>query len=366
MIRIIRYILSTVFWQLLFNQIDRINFLTLINNFYTLFMALSTFNIFTTLKDLIFSLIRPGNILTNNNFFRLLSSTPGINIGELTNTRSKRLFWLGFTFSFIVIRWFILFKRLILLPFKLGIYTFLYTISGLDVSWILSWFDIFNFNIPKWVFNQYLSLYNNWINWWNNTGNIKSLTVNKTNYETPNLDESSDNKINKIKLFVIVTAVVLIGVGIWYYYSGGFSGPGSGGNNIVVPNPPAPTSNTPLQPISIIDNQTPTTTTNNTVRTFSNPELAQFAQDRGFRFKPTRYNLLDRLDAQKRSEVETVKENMLSDFISFYGHDNEASTSTSTPIDYRVTRRILTRSSSPTSPTGSDGSDETIRPFNQD
>jgi len=161
------------------------------------------------------------NRLTDNTYFRVIATTLEIPIGHLTDTHSKRVFWLGFVFTLVVYKLFILFKRLILWPFKLGIFTFLYTISGLDMNWLLSWFDVFSLNIPKWVFIQYLSLYNNWINWWNNTGNIKSLSINKTNYETPHLDEDNDRKFNKIKLFLIVTTIVLVGAGIWYYYKGG-------------------------------------------------------------------------------------------------------------------------------------------------
>lgn len=130
-----------------------------------------------------------------------------------------------------------------------------------------------------------------------------------------------------------------------------------------MPNPPAPTSNVPLQPISIIDNQTPSTPT---IRTFVNPELTRFANERGFTYDPNRFNLLDRLDAQNRADAETFKENVFTDLTSRYNTEsqplnNEASTST--PSDYRVTRRVLGGSSSPSSPTGSDGSGETIRPF---
>ena len=93
-------------------------------------------------------------------------------------------------------------------PFKLGLYAFIYAISGIDISWILSWFDIFpffKFNIPQWVYIQYLSLYSNWIDWWKGTVKIKNLNVEsipsipKSDTE---LTEGNNNKwFNKKKYY---------------------------------------------------------------------------------------------------------------------------------------------------------------------
>lgn len=365
-IRIIRYILIRIFWRLFFRQINRIDFLNLINNISAILLTFSLRNILIFLKDIIF------DRYSDNVFFRLIHNNLGLQFSTLTDTSSKRIFWVGFVFSLVVLRWFILFKRLILWPFKLGIYAFLGAVSGFDMSWLLGWFDIFYFNIPKWVYIQYLTLYSNWIGWWKNSVKIKNLntesipSVNKSAFYMNDSIDSIDNNnsnINKTKLFIIVGAVILIGVGVWYYYNGGFGGPGSAGNPIVVPNPPAPTSNVPLQPISITDNQTPSTPT---IRTFVNPELTQFANERGFTYDPTRFNLLDKIDAQRRADAESFKENIFTDLTSRYNPENQSlnnEASTSTPSDYRVTRRVLGGSSSPPSPTGSDGSGETIRPF---
>jgi len=40
-IRIIKFLLETIFWQLIFNQISKINFVTLINNFSTQLLTMS-------------------------------------------------------------------------------------------------------------------------------------------------------------------------------------------------------------------------------------------------------------------------------------------------------------------------------------
>jgi len=146
--------------------------------------------------------------------------------------------------------------------FKLGVYSFIYAISGLDVSWFLGLFNIFSFNIPSWVYVQYLTLYNNWLVWWHKIVKIKSLntdsitnsSVNSNYLYLPDSTDSADNNnswINKKNILILAGVITLIGVGIWYYfYYGGNGGAGNGGNNLP-PNPPQ----TNL-PITITDNQT--------------------------------------------------------------------------------------------------------------
>ena len=48
----------------------------------------------------------------------------------------------------------------------------------------------YSINIPQWVYFQYLLLYNNWINWWSNIVDIKSLTITSI----PNFKSASKNK----------------------------------------------------------------------------------------------------------------------------------------------------------------------------
>lgn len=203
-IRIIRYIINTIFWQFVFNQINRVDFIALINNFSALFLTLSARNIITFLKDLIL------NSLTNNILFRLIPVTPDFQVRTLTDTPVKKVFWFGFIFTLLVYRWFILFKRLLLWPFKLGIFSFIFSTFGIDISWILGWFNIFPFTIPQWVYMQYLSLYNNWLGWWKGTVNTNiSLPKNPrkelVNYETSDLKENIETDKNKylIKLIYI-------------------------------------------------------------------------------------------------------------------------------------------------------------------
>lgn len=201
MIRIISYILNHIIWNFIFNQINRINFLNLFNAFRTQLLASSTADIWRFLRDLLL------NRITNNFIYRIITSTPGINPNLIVDTKAKKIFWLSFVSTLILYRQYKLFKKLILWPFKLGVYSFIYAISGLDVSWFLSWFDIFPLNVPQWVYVQYLSLYSNWIEWWKGTVQIKNLrtdslpTVPKTKdsmeliEDTPNAPDN--NLINK-------------------------------------------------------------------------------------------------------------------------------------------------------------------------
>jgi len=208
MIRIIiRWILEIVVYQLIFNQINKINFRLITNNFTTQLLTLSTVNILMFLRDLILDKI------TNNNFFRILEATYGLHVRLLFDRTSKKVFWVGFVFLLRIYRWFVLFKKLILWPFKLGIFSFIFSIFGVDMSWFLSLFNIFSFNIPNWVFFQYLNLYNNWLGWWKNYVNVKSLNnvslASKENikYEsiTSNEPEINNSIFNK-KILLLVLA----------------------------------------------------------------------------------------------------------------------------------------------------------------
>ena len=129
-------------------------------------------------------------------------------MSTLTDTHSKRFFWIAFVSILVIYKQFILFKRLLLWPFKLGVFTFIFTTFGIDLSWFLSWFNIFNFNIPQWVYIQYLILYSNWLNWWNKTVYIKNLTIDNPlpkilKSESSELIEANETDKNKYLIELI-------------------------------------------------------------------------------------------------------------------------------------------------------------------
>lgn len=112
------------------------------------------------------------------------------------------------------------------------------------------------------MFFQYLNLYSNWLNWWNNTVKIKNLsteplpTINKNSKlsEYSELVETNEG-YNKKKLIIIgLITLTIIGIGYWYYYYSGNIGGGTAGN------PPTFTHNPPVPPIPPVPSNTSSAT----------------------------------------------------------------------------------------------------------
>ena len=336
-IKVFKWILESVFWQLIFNQINKINFVTLINYLITLLLTMSPISAIRLLKDLTL------NRINNNLNFMVIATRFGIQPGNLIDTKSKKFFWLGLVSTLLIYRWFLLLKQLILWPFKLGLYSFIYMVSGIDLSWFLNWFDSFSVNIPKWVYFQYLMLYSNWLNWWKNTAEIKNLTtetlppIPKDNTDRLTTVEIENNSWINIKNIIIgLTVIALIGVGIWYFYysgpgtgagNGGAGNPGNGGvgnnNPVFVPNPPAPNPNPIPHQISVTDNQSPT-------------NLLE-------RLDQTRTNLLERLDQSeldriRQARIEHLRSDRLESALSQDSLNTPVSPSTSSSVMAMVNR----------------------------
>jgi len=125
-------------------------------------------------------------------------------------------------------------KKFLLLPFKLGIFSFLFSILGFYITGFLKLFNIFYLNIPQWVYLQYLLLYSNWMNWWYNIVNIKSLDTsslltkkNKENLEVVEVKhEEPDNRliVDKKRFLIALGAVTLVVIGMWYIFYSDVSG----------------------------------------------------------------------------------------------------------------------------------------------
>ena len=102
-------------------------------NFY-----LMTLNVLDKLKLLL-------GMITNkfsDNIVNTLPSPLNLELRILSNTNPKNFTILGFIFSLILYKWLVLFKRVLLWPFKLGIFSFIFSIAGFDVTWFL---NLFNF-----------------------------------------------------------------------------------------------------------------------------------------------------------------------------------------------------------------------------
>lgn len=186
-IKIIKKIFISIIWQYFFYKIEKINYINLFNSFIPFLGALSTRNLIVFLKYLIFDRI------TENRYYKIMESTIGASVNLMFDSHPKKLFWFGFIFTMLVHRWLILMKRILLWPFKLGLFSFFYSIFGVDLSWLLGWFYIFTINIPHWIYIQYLTLYSNWLNWWNNTVNIKVLN----NIKLPSIPSKEVSNLNK-------------------------------------------------------------------------------------------------------------------------------------------------------------------------
>lgn len=89
---------------------------------------------------------------------------------------------LRFLFLFLILgniikRILFLIKNIIILPFKLGVYGFLAYLFGFKADYLLSFFDIFKFNIPSWTYIKLVELYLSWLGWIKNTFQINSITT---------------------------------------------------------------------------------------------------------------------------------------------------------------------------------------------
>lgn len=347
MIRIIRNLLVNIIWQFLFESINRVDFRRLFNNLNNIFNTMSIRELFRLYRDVIFDRV------TNNRNFRIISLESAVNTRLLFDRNNKRLFWLSIIFFIIMYRGFVIFKKLILWPFKLGIYTFIYSLFGIDFSWFFNLFNVFSFNIPQWVFIQYLTLYNNWINWWHTTVNIKNLNSVKLPELKPNSiketveseNTDSNNKLfNKKNIIIVTLAVVaIVGLGIWYFYfydsSSGTTGDSTSSSSTSSPNPNNP-------PIIISDNQT------------SDPNSVQFnrptySEPSGSGASLNQHNVLDQ-----------VRENRLG----YFNQDRLGGITSNTNLNTPESSDSIvnegntnpTNTSNPSSPTGSDGSGDTI------
>jgi len=72
-------------------------------------------------------------------------------------------------------------KNIILLPFKLGVYSFIASLFGIRPDYLLSFFEIFIFNLPSWTYNKLIELHLSWLNWLKNTLKIESISTDFSN-----------------------------------------------------------------------------------------------------------------------------------------------------------------------------------------
>jgi len=228
MIRIIKGILYNVSWTFLFSSINKIKFINILNNLNAYLRTLKLRELFRILNILI------SDKLSDNSVLRPVIYPFEIELKVLVDNVYKKIFLFGFIFTIITNVWFNLFKKIFLLPFKLGIFSFIYSILGFDVSWFLNIFNFFSINIPNWVYIQFITLYNNWLTWWYQNVNIKSITSvpvkdikkikNNVNKDVIEIETPGNNTV-----WYIIGAVTIVGgicFALWYFDCFNSSKPG--------------------------------------------------------------------------------------------------------------------------------------------
>jgi len=332
MIRIIKNILYSISWRFFFNTINKIKFINILNNLNTYLRTLNIRELLKILNFLIFDKLSDSSIL------RPVIYPFEIELKVLVDSIYKKMFLFGFVFTILTNVWFNLFKKIFLLPFKLGVFSFIYSVLGFDVTWFLSWFNFFSLNIPYWVYFQYLTLYNNWLNWWYNTVNIKSITSVpvkeiKEIKETKKIKKNLNKELVEIEIpknntvWYIVGVVTVIGgvcFILWYFDVLGSNKPGTGSSS---------SSNVVSNVVSNIAANTNALSEINTQQLSSSPHQIQITDNQTSVIDP----------AQEVNNTWSFRSPTSSNV------DASSSSATSNPWD------------GPPSPTGSTDSSETIR-----
>lgn len=251
MIKIIRIIFFSIAWYFVYDKVKKADFTEIYDNLNVQIRALSVVDTIKFLIDI------AKNNLIQNALLNSITLPFNLSLSTLIDTRPKKWSLFVFVFSIIIHRWLFFFKKVVLWPFKLGVFSFIYSLIGIDLSWLLNVFNVFTVNIPYWVYFQYLTLYNNWINWWYNTVNIKTINsvplignkkIQDEGHNTIIENKSSSNK----KFWYTLGLVTLLGLlfSIWYfdvwdYFTG--SSKGSGGSSSSINPDTAPNLENPHQ-----------------------------------------------------------------------------------------------------------------------
>ena len=252
MIRILKWIFFNTSYYSLFSKLEKGKYRNIYDNVRIQLISLSLSRLWDLLKVFLFNKINLNsiNIFETSN----LPITPILSdCTVLYNTKSKKFFWSSFILSLLLFKSYTLFRKLLLWPFKLGVFSFLFSIIGLDVKWFLSLFDLFTINVPFWVYFQYLTLYNNWLNWFYNFVNIRNIytvpvieinkfkpkeNISKELIQKGGESQPTGEKSN-LKYYV-VGLIILVGIFALVYFSDSLPSFGGNSGNGNIPSPPSP------------------------------------------------------------------------------------------------------------------------------
>jgi hypothetical protein len=126
----------------------------------------------------------------------------------------------------------LMFRYLILLPFKMGVYSFIAFLFGIRPDYFLSFFDIFRFNLPGWTYNKLLELHLSWMAWFKNILQIKSINSDSdaklelpklfSNKETSTIESKPDTYFYLTKTqWLYFSVSVIAALGAYFGYTGG-------------------------------------------------------------------------------------------------------------------------------------------------
>jgi hypothetical protein len=146
---LIGLLLKKIIRRLFFKKLDNQDFNQFIEYTISLLPNITITNIFILLLDLLKA--KPSELFNFNPFKEVLIHTLPLNnrneIIQEENTKIKYLFIIIILWD-ILKRFTILFKNIILFPFKIGVYSFIAFLFGVKVDYLLSFFDLFRFNLP--------------------------------------------------------------------------------------------------------------------------------------------------------------------------------------------------------------------------
>lgn len=127
-------------------------------------------------------------------------------------------------------------KNIILLPFKLGVYSFIAYLLGIKLDWLLSFFDIFKFNLPRWTYSKLIDLHKSWISWIKEMFKINSITTELNTpiprLKRPTLINEVEPEINHEvkpetylyltkKEWIYISITIMTALAAYYGYTGG-------------------------------------------------------------------------------------------------------------------------------------------------
>lgn len=236
---ILGYSIKAVIRKIFFSKIENKDFNNLFSYTLELLPNETIINIIKLLTNTYKS--KPSELfktkILNEAMIHTLPQEERIKISTSENNNIKYLFIfliLGNIFK----RSIFLVRNIILLPFKLGVYSFIAYLFGIKLDWLLSLFDIFKFNLPGWTYSKLVSLHISWMSWIKEIFKINSITTEfNSDSQIPKIKKPSINielepetgEINKPdtylyltkKEWIYTTVSIIFLLGAYFGYTGG-------------------------------------------------------------------------------------------------------------------------------------------------